>query len=112
MTFFHNKFKKLVPVHEFKMNTMSVQLKLTALKGDGSDVRQCFAPGNPRKTPPRADGTSRVTYRKKGPFVEGQLEPISKTRLGFRARREAVKKRSIHVVCEYFEPFRNAAMGT
>ena len=30
------------------------------------------------------------------------LEPISKIRLGFRARREAVKKRSIHVVCEYF----------
>jgi len=27
-------------------------------------------------------------------------------------RRETLKKRSIHVVCEYFEPFRNAAMGT
>ncbi len=31
---------------------------------------------------------------------------------GFRARRETVKKRNIHVVCEHFEPFRNAAMGT
>jgi hypothetical protein len=40
------------------------------------------------------------------------LEPISKIRLGFRARRETEKKRSIHVVCEHFEPFRNAAMGT
>jgi hypothetical protein len=40
------------------------------------------------------------------------LEPISKIRLEFRARRETVKKRSIHVVCEHFEPFRNAAMGT
>ena len=40
------------------------------------------------------------------------LEPISKIRLGFRARRETVKKRSIHVVCEHFEPLRNAAMGT
>jgi len=40
------------------------------------------------------------------------LEPISKIRLGFRARRETVKKRSIHVVCEHFERFRNAAMGT
>ena len=40
------------------------------------------------------------------------IEPISKIRLGFRARREAVKKRSIHVVCEHFEPFRNTAMGT
>ena len=40
------------------------------------------------------------------------LEPISKIRLVFRARRETVKKRSIHVVCEHFEPFRNTAMGT
>jgi hypothetical protein len=40
------------------------------------------------------------------------LELISKIRLVFRARRETVKKRSIHVVCEHFEPFRNAAMGT
>ena len=40
------------------------------------------------------------------------LEPISKIRLGFRARRKTLKKRSIHVVCEHFEPFRNAAMGT
>ena len=40
------------------------------------------------------------------------LEPISKIRLVFRARRETVKKRSIHVVCEHFEPFRNIAMGT
>jgi len=39
-------------------------------------------------------------------------EPISKIKLGFRARRETVKKRSIHVVCEHFEPVRNAAMGT
>jgi len=31
--------------------------------------------------------------------------------LGFRARREMVKKRSIHVVCEHIEPFRNDAMG-
>jgi len=31
---------------------------------------------------------------------------------GFRARRETVIKRSIHVVCEHFEPFRNTAMGT
>ena len=28
------------------------------------------------------------------------------------ARRESVKKRSIHVVCEHFELVRNAAMGT
>ncbi len=40
------------------------------------------------------------------------LEPISKIRLVFRARRETVKKRSIHLVCEHFEPFRNTAMGT
>jgi hypothetical protein len=40
------------------------------------------------------------------------LELISKIRLVFRARRETMKKRSIHVVCEHFEPFRNAAMGT
>jgi len=40
------------------------------------------------------------------------VEPISKVRLVFRARRETVKKRSIHVVCEHFEPFRNTAMGT
>ena len=40
------------------------------------------------------------------------LEPISKIRLEFMARRETVKKRSIHVVCEHFEPFRNTAMGT
>jgi len=40
------------------------------------------------------------------------LEPISKIRLGFRARREMVKKRSIQVVCEHFEPFHNTAMGT
>jgi hypothetical protein len=35
-------------------------------------------------------------------------------KIGFRARREAVIKRSIqaHVVCEHFEPFRNTAMGT
>ena len=45
-------------------------------------------------------------------FVYDQLEPISKIRLVFRARRETVKKRSIHVVCEHFEPFRNTAMGT
>ncbi len=40
------------------------------------------------------------------------LEPISKIRLVFRVRRETVKKRSIHVVCEHFEPFRNTAMGS
>jgi hypothetical protein len=40
------------------------------------------------------------------------LEPISKIRLGFRARRGTAKKRSIHAVCEHFEPFYNAAMGT
>ena len=40
------------------------------------------------------------------------IEPISKIRLGLRARRETVKKRSIHVVCEHFEAVRNAAMGT
>ena len=40
------------------------------------------------------------------------LEPILKIRLVFRARRETLKKRSIHLVCEYFEPFRNTAMGT
>ncbi len=40
------------------------------------------------------------------------IRPISKIRLVFRARRETVKKRSIHVVCEHFEPFRNTAMGT
>jgi len=40
------------------------------------------------------------------------LEPISKIRLEFRARRGTVKKRSIHVVCEHFELFRNTAMGT
>ena len=39
------------------------------------------------------------------------LEPISKIRLEVRARRETVKERSIHVVCEHFEPFRNAAHG-
>jgi len=39
------------------------------------------------------------------------LEPISKIRLVFRARRETVKKRSIHVVCEHFESFRNTAHG-
>jgi hypothetical protein len=42
----------------------------------------------------------------------GLLEPISIIRLEFRARRGTVKKRSIHVVCEHFEPFHNAAMGT
>jgi len=40
------------------------------------------------------------------------LEPISKIMLEFRARRGSVKKRSIHVVCEHFEPFHNAAMDT
>jgi hypothetical protein len=40
------------------------------------------------------------------------IELISKIRLEVRARRETVKKRRIHVVCEHFEPFRNAAMGT
>ena len=40
------------------------------------------------------------------------LEPISKIRLEFRTRRGSVKKRSIHVVCEYFEAFHNAAMDT
>jgi hypothetical protein len=29
-----------------------------------------------------------------------------------RRERETVKKRSIHEVCEHFEPFRNTAMGT
>jgi hypothetical protein len=29
-----------------------------------------------------------------------------------RRERESVKKRSIQVVCEHFEPFRNTAMGT
>ncbi len=28
------------------------------------------------------------------------------------ARHELAKKRSIHTVCEYFEPIRNTAMGT
>jgi hypothetical protein len=49
------------------------------------------------------------------PFVQQfypVLEPISKIRLGFRARRGTMKKPSIHVVCEYFEPFHNTAMGT
>jgi hypothetical protein len=27
-------------------------------------------------------------------------------------RRKAVKKQSIHLVCEHFEPFRNTAVGT
>ncbi len=45
-------------------------------------------------------------------FLKKRHEPISKIKLGFRARRETVKKRSIHVVCEHFESFRNAAMGT
>jgi hypothetical protein len=45
-------------------------------------------------------------------IYEWTLEPISKMRLGFRARRGTVKKRSIHVVCEHFEPFHNATMGT
>jgi len=40
------------------------------------------------------------------------IEPILKLRLGFRARREALRKRSIHKICEYFEPFLNGAMGT
>ena len=40
------------------------------------------------------------------------LEPVSKIRLEFRARRGSVKKRSIHVVCEDIEPFHNAAMDT
>jgi hypothetical protein len=40
------------------------------------------------------------------------IESISKIRLGFIARREVVRKRSIHVVCEHFEPLRNTAMGT
>jgi len=40
------------------------------------------------------------------------IEPISKIRLEFRARRGSVKKRSIHAVCEHFEPFHNAAMDT
>ena len=40
------------------------------------------------------------------------LEPISKIRLEFRARRGSVKKRSIHVVCEHFEPLHNAVMDT
>jgi len=40
------------------------------------------------------------------------LNLSKKIRLVFRARRETVKKRSIHVVCEHFEPFRNTAMGT
>jgi len=39
------------------------------------------------------------------------IEPVSKIRLVFRARRETVKKQSIHVVCEHFEPFRNTALG-
>ena len=42
---------------------------------------------------------------------DNSLEPISKKRLGFLARREAVKKRSIHGVCEHFEPVHNAARG-
>ena len=45
------------------------------------------------------------------PYKMKKHEPISKIRLGFRARHETVKKRSIHVVCEHFEPVRNAAMG-
>jgi hypothetical protein len=40
------------------------------------------------------------------------LNLSKKIRLVFRARRETVKKRSIHVVCEHFEPLRNTAMGT
>jgi hypothetical protein len=40
------------------------------------------------------------------------LEPISKKGSGFLARREVVKKRSIHAVCEHFEPIRNTARGT
>jgi phosphoglycerol transferase MdoB-like AlkP superfamily enzyme len=45
-------------------------------------------------------------------FKPVYIEPISKIRLGFRARRETVKKRSIHAVCEHFEPFHNTAMDT
>jgi len=40
------------------------------------------------------------------------LEPVSKIKLEFRARRGTVKKRSIHAVGEHFEPFHNAAMDT
>jgi hypothetical protein len=60
------------------------------------------AAGKPRRTPL---GGKRAIYGWK-------LEPISKIRSEFRARRGTVKKRSIHVVCEHFEPFHNAAMGT
>jgi len=40
------------------------------------------------------------------------LRTYLNNKIEFRARRERVKKRSIQVVCEHFEPFRNAAMGT
>jgi hypothetical protein len=39
------------------------------------------------------------------------LERISKLRLGFLAKREPAKKRSIHEVCEHFESAHNAARG-
>ena len=39
------------------------------------------------------------------------LEAISKIRLGFLARHEGARKRSVHVVREHFEPLRNTARG-
>ena len=36
------------------------------------------------------------------------LEPISKLRLRFLARRETARTWSIHVVCEHFEPIHNS----
>ncbi len=40
------------------------------------------------------------------------LERISKLRSGFLTRRGTAKKRSIHEVCEHFEPAHNAVRGT
>ena len=47
---------------------------------------------------------------KKTVFVQA-LQAISKKRLRPLARREAMKKRNIYVICEHFEEPHNAARG-
>jgi len=74
----------------------------------------CYNSGNVRNMNNVYDIIFQTTIFLDLKFFKPLLEPISKIRLGFRARRETVKKRSIHahVVCEHFEPFCNTAMGT
>ena len=49
-----------------------------------------------------------INHYRSGLDTSNLHERISKLRLVFLARREPVKKRSIHVVCEHFEPAHDA----